>query len=111
MLLLAHVRRYFIEAVPKGKKYDYSNPAVKGVSFCNELFKYEDKYKKQGLSYEKQYAMRLEQEKPVLDAFWYLNIYKCLKFLLEQRHNSKMTDEQLSAVLPWNQEVIESCHN
>ena len=40
-----------------------------------------------------------------------LNIYKYLKFLLEQRPNSKMTDEQLSAVLPWNQEVIETCHN
>ena len=66
----AHMRRYFIEAVPKGKEYDYSNPAVQGVSFCNELFKYEDKYKKQGLSYEKRGAMRLEQEKPVLDAFW-----------------------------------------
>ena len=39
------MRRYFIEAVPKGKEYDYSNPAVQGVSFCNELFKYEDKYK------------------------------------------------------------------
>lgn len=190
----AHVRRYFIEAVPKGKEYDYSNPAVQGVSFCNELFKYEDKYKKQSLSYEKRGAMRLEQEKPVLDAFWSwldnqhpvrnsrmdkavtyvrnrkpfletyledgrcsfsnnlsenairpftvgrknwlfsesqagaeasaivysivemakahdLNIYKYLKFLLEQRPSSKMTDEQLSAVLPWNQEVIESCHN
>lgn len=190
----AHVRRYFIEAVPKGREYDYSNPAVQGVSFCNELFKYEDKYKKQGLSYEKRGAMRLEQEKTVLDAFWSwldnqhpvrnsrmdkavtyvrnrkpfletyledgrcrfsnnlsenairpftvgrknwlfsesqagveasaivysivemakahdLNIYKYLKFLLEQRPNSKMTDEQLSAVLPWNKEVIETCHN
>lgn len=185
----AHMRRYFIEAVPKGKEYDYSNPAVQGVSFCNELFKYEDKYKKQGLSYEKRGAMRLEQEKPVLDAFWSwldkqhpvrssrmdkavtyvrnrkpfletyledgrcsfsnnlsknairpftvgrknwlfsesqtgaeasaivysmvemakahnLNIYKYLKYLLEHRPNYKMTDEQLSAVLPWKQEVI-----
>jgi len=40
-----------------------------------------------------------------------LNIYKYLKFLLEQRPNSKMTDDQLSAVLPWNKEVIEICHN
>ena len=30
----AHTRRYFIDAVPKGKQYDYSNPAVQGVPFC-----------------------------------------------------------------------------
>ena len=35
-----------------------------------------------------------------------LNIYKYLKYLLEHRPNYKMTDEQLSAVLPWKQEVI-----
>jgi len=38
----AHVRRYLIEAVPKGKEYDYSNPAVQGVQYCNKLFQYED---------------------------------------------------------------------
>ena len=26
----AHIRRYFIDAVPKGKQYDYSQPAVQG---------------------------------------------------------------------------------
>ena len=66
----AHVRRYFIDAVPKGKEYDYSNPAVQGVQFCNKLFQYEDSYKKKGYSYEKRKEMRLQQEKPVLDAFW-----------------------------------------
>lgn len=34
----AHTRRYFIDAVPKGKQYDYSNPAVQGVQFCLKLF-------------------------------------------------------------------------
>ena len=66
----AHVRRYFIDAVPNGKEYDYSNPAVQGVQFCNKLFQYEDSYKKKGYSYEKRKEMRLQQEKPVLDAFW-----------------------------------------
>lgn len=66
----AHVRRYLIDAVPKGKEYDYSNPAVQGVQFCNKLFQYEDSYKKKGYSHEKRKEMRLEQEKPVLDAFW-----------------------------------------
>ena len=27
----AHVRRYFTDAIPKGKEYDYSLPAVQGV--------------------------------------------------------------------------------
>ncbi len=31
----AHTRRYFVDAVPKGKQYDYSNPAVQ---FCSKLF-------------------------------------------------------------------------
>lgn len=66
----AHVRRYFIDAVPKGKQYDYSNPAVQGVEFCTKLFQYEDSYKKKGYSYEKRKEMRLKQEKPVLEAFW-----------------------------------------
>lgn len=33
-----HIRRYFIDAVPKGKQYDYSQPAVQGVQYTNRLF-------------------------------------------------------------------------
>lgn len=66
----AHVRRYLIDAVPKGKEYDYSNPAVQGVQYCNKLFQYEDTYKQKGYTHEKRKEMRLRQEKPVLDAFW-----------------------------------------
>lgn len=66
----AHTRRYFIEAVPKGKEYDYSNPAVQGVQFCSKLFDYEriSQSKKQSPEQRKEY--RLEKEKPILDAFW-----------------------------------------
>lgn len=66
----AHVRRYMIDAVPKGHQYDYSNPAVQGVEFCNKLFQYEDSFKKKGYSYEKIKEMRLQKEKPILEAFW-----------------------------------------
>ena len=31
----AHVRRYFTDAIPKGKEYDDSLPAVQGVQFCS----------------------------------------------------------------------------
>ena len=34
----AHVRCYFTDAIPKGKEYDYSLPAVQGVQFCSKLF-------------------------------------------------------------------------
>lgn len=40
-----------------------------------------------------------------------LNIYKYLKFLLEQCPNNKMNNEQLQSLLPWSQDEIEKCHN
>ena len=67
----AHIRRYFIDAVPKGKQYDYSLPAVQGVQYCNRLFAIEDSInKKYPGDYEKRKQLRLEKEKPVLEAFW-----------------------------------------
>ena len=67
----AHIRRYFIDAVPKGKQYDYSQPAVQGVQYCNRLFAIEDSInKKYPGDYEKRKQQRLEKEKPILEAFW-----------------------------------------
>ena len=67
----ARIRRYFIDAVPKGKQYDYSQPAVQGVQYCNRLFAIEDSInKKYPGDYEKRKQLRLEKEKPVLEAFW-----------------------------------------
>ena len=58
-------------AVPKGKQYDYSQPAVQGVQYCNRLFAMEDSInKKYPGNYEKRKQLRLEKEKPVLEAFW-----------------------------------------
>ena len=66
----AHTRRYFIDAVPKGKQYDYSNPAVQGVQFCSKLFEYERRLQNKKHTFEQRKAYRLEKEKPILDAFW-----------------------------------------
>lgn len=81
----AHIRRYFIDAVPKGKQYDYSQPAVQGVQYCSRLFAIEDSInKKHPGDYEKRKQLRLEKEKPILEAFW---------AWLEQQHpvrNSRM---------------------
>lgn len=188
----AHIRRYFIDAVPKGKQYDYSQPAVQGVQYCNRLFAMEDSInKKCPGNYEKRKQLRLEKEKPVLEAFWSwldqqkpvrntrldkavnyvlnrrdiaetyledgrcsftnnlsenairpfavgrknwlfsssvdganasavvytmvemakahgLNIYGYLKFLLENRPNKNMTDEQLAELAPWSEKLQSS---
>lgn len=66
----AHTRRYFIDAVPKGKQYDYSNPAVQRVQFCSKLFEYERRSHNKKHTFEQRKAYRLEKEKPILDAFW-----------------------------------------
>lgn len=47
-----HIRRYFWDAIPKRGEKDLSNPAVQGAAYCDKLFRYEHRYKKQGLSVE-----------------------------------------------------------
>ena len=66
----AHLRRYFVEAVPKGKELDYGNPAAQGVQYLNRLFEQERYSAAQKHTPEQRYAYRLEKEKPILDAFW-----------------------------------------
>ena len=87
---LAHARRKFFDAVPKGRQkrirlLDINSeqaldeplsseedanllPAEKGVAFCNRLFFKERMYKE--LSPEDRKAKRLEEETPIWDEFW-----------------------------------------
>lgn len=65
----AHIRRYFKEAIPKGKEKDFTDPAVQGFLYCNKLFEYERSYREKGLSYKQIYNRRLRNEKPVVEAF------------------------------------------
>ena len=65
----AHIRRYFVEAIPKGKETDYQNPAVQGMLYCNKLFEYERSYRMKGLSYKQIQKRRLKDQKPVIEAF------------------------------------------
>ena len=66
----AHLCGYFVEAVPKGKELDYSNPAAQGVQYINRLFEQERYSAAKNHTPEQRYAYRLEKEKPILDAFW-----------------------------------------
>ena len=63
----AHLRRKFEEALPKGSNLEASKAAV-GFKYCNDLFNLEKEWV--DLQPEERYIKRLEQAKPVLDAFW-----------------------------------------
>ena len=65
----SHIRRYFYDAIPKGKEYDYSHAAVQGFQFCEKLFYFEHQFKDKCYSYKEKYNHRLKKEKPVIDAF------------------------------------------
>lgn len=63
----AHLRRKFEEALPKSVNQEESKAEI-GFKYCNELFSLEKKWA--DLEYNERYQKRLEQAKPVLDAFW-----------------------------------------
>ena len=65
----AHIRRYLIEAVPKGHEKDYADPAMQGLLYCNKLFEYERRYAEKGLSHNQRHDRRQKDEKPVVEAF------------------------------------------
>ena len=65
----AHIRRYLLQAIPKGHERDYTDPAVQGFMYCDKLFAYERRYREQGLSFKQIYNRRLKDEKPVIEAF------------------------------------------
>lgn len=66
----AHIRRYLIDAIPKGKQLDYTQPSVQGVMYVNRLFELEGKIRqKHAEDYEAIRKARLEKEKPVVDGF------------------------------------------
>jgi len=65
----AHIRRYWLNAIPKGHEHDYNHPAVQGFMYCEKLFEYERRYKEKGLSIKQTYKRRLKDQEPVIDAF------------------------------------------
>lgn len=66
----AHVRRYLLDAIPKGKNNDYTLPAVQGVLYVNKLFDQERKIKQKHNTPEAIKEARLQKEKPILEGFW-----------------------------------------
>ena len=67
----AHMRRKFtdtLKALPKDIRERH--PACRGLDFCNRLFALEEKYAEKGLSFQQRYQARLEQSRPVAEAFF-----------------------------------------
>ena len=66
----AHIRRYLVEAIPRGKEYDYSVPAVQGTAYVNKLFMIERDIRSGHLTADEIKERRLQKEKPVLEGLW-----------------------------------------
>ena len=66
----AHVRRYLLDAVPKGRKDDYSEPAVQGYLYIEKLFLIEKRIREKHKSADAVRNARIKKERPVLDAFF-----------------------------------------
>ena len=66
----AHARRYLIDAIPKGKKDDLTQPSVQGVMYINKLFTLEDVIHSKHKDTDGIKEERLQKEKPILEAFW-----------------------------------------
>ena len=64
----SHLRRYFVDAIPKDVKSPEVTLPSTGIAYCNKLFELEKKY--ESLTPEERKQQRLEHEKPVLEAFW-----------------------------------------
>jgi transposase len=67
-LCWAHLRRNFVDALPKDVNSLEATLPSQGISFCNKLFEIEKTL--ENLSSEQRRLERLKQEKPVLEAFW-----------------------------------------
>ena len=64
----SHVRRNFVDALPKDIRDPDDTLSGQGIAYCNEIFAIEITL--ENLSAEERKSKRLKQEIPVLDAFW-----------------------------------------
>jgi len=67
-LCWSHLRRKFVDALPKDIHSPDATYTGQGIRYCNKLFEIEKTLEDQ--TSEKRKQERLKQEKPVLDAFW-----------------------------------------
>jgi len=84
----SHVRRKFVDSLPKDIRGSDATLPGKGIKFCNALFAIEDELV--DLSGEARKVERLKREGPVLEAFWaWVNSVKANGGIMP---NSKLSD-------------------
>lgn len=64
----SHMRRKFVDAIPKGISEAEATIPGQGIQYCNQLFEIEKDL--QGLGAKDRYQKRLKKAKPILEAFW-----------------------------------------
>lgn len=64
----SHLRRYFVDALPKGVSEKDTTIPAQAIAYINKLFELEKKLEVLSATVRKE--QRLIQEKPVLEAFW-----------------------------------------
>lgn len=67
-LCWTHLRRKFVDSLPKDIHSPKDTLPSQGITYCNKLFEIEKKL--ENLSSEQRKAEHLERENPVLEAFW-----------------------------------------
>ena len=72
----AHIRRYLVDAVPKRKNLDYSQPAVQGILYIDRLFRLEETIKVKSTTFDSLKKARLEKEVPVIEGFPYTTLFR-----------------------------------
>ena len=65
----AHIRRYLIDAVPKGKNLDYAQPAVQGILYIDRLFRLEETLKAKNKTFDSLKKHGLKKKSLSLRAF------------------------------------------
>lgn len=68
---LAHMRRYWYEAIPAARRNSKGTPTLPaeiGMNYCNQLFMLEDYYK--DLTPDQRKEQRLQTEVPIWKAYW-----------------------------------------
>lgn len=66
----AHVRRYFLEAIPSGKKEDLAEPAVQGYLYVEKLFVLDKEIRRKSKGHDAIRKARDKKERPVVEAFF-----------------------------------------
>lgn len=58
----AHIRRYLVDAVPKGKTLDYTQLAVQGILYIDRIFRLEETLKAKNTTFDSLKKARLESK-------------------------------------------------